>query len=129
MIELAMAVCLTVMGIYFIKSTDLPKELKDRSTQMKAETGHVTSVQPKKMIFPKVHISNEKSDAKLVEMKIQKKAAELKIQNEIDKLTLTITTLEQEIRANNERNQEIQTMIDAHLVSLEQLQAQINSLV
>ena len=134
MIEVVMCICLTIMGIYFFKSTDLPKELKERSAQMKAETGPVMAAVPRKMNLPKVkEISKtaelEINQAKLVEMNLLKKAAELKLHNAaIDKLTLTITTLEQEIRVNNERNGEIQKLIDSHLVSLKLLQEKIISL-
>jgi hypothetical protein len=123
MIEVVMCICLTIMGIYFFKSTDLPKELKERSAQMKAETGPVMAAVPRKMNLPKVKDMSKTAEleinqAKLVEMNLLKKAAELKLH----------TTLEQEIRVNNERNGEIQKLIDSHLVSLQLLQEKIISL-
>jgi hypothetical protein len=132
MIEVVMGICLTIMGIYFFKSTDLPKELKERSAQMKAETGQMVTSVPKKMNLPKEvskAASLKMTQAKLVEINLLKKAAELKLYNaEIDKLTLTITTLEQEIRVNNSKNGEIQKLIDSHLVNLQLLQEKIISL-
>ncbi|MDD4972724.1 MAG: hypothetical protein PHY93_00155 [Bacteriovorax sp.] len=134
MIEVVMCICLTIMGIYFFKSTDLPKELKERSAQMRAESGPAVSAVPRKMNLPKVKemtksVELQINQAKLVEMNLLKKEAELKLHNAaIDKLTLTITTLEQEIRVNNEKNGEIQKMIDTHLVSLQLLQEKITAL-
>ena len=110
MIEIAMALCLTVMGIYFFKSTDLPKDLKERSALHSEESNLRPPPIPKKLNFP-----NEK----LTE---QKKLGELEILNqEIDKLTISITTLEQSIKKNNSRNNEIQSMIDLNLVQLQAL--------
>ena len=40
---------------------------------------------------------------------------------EIDKLTMTITTLEQNIKKNNIRNNEIQSIIDLNLIQLQAL--------
>jgi 3-deoxy-D-manno-octulosonic-acid transferase len=136
MIEIAMAICLTIMGIYFFKSTDLPKELKERSAQMKAESANMSStlVAPRKMDYSKsistqIKNANQFNQSKLEEMHLRKKAAELKIHNDaIDQLTLTITTLEQEIRINNEKNSEIQSLIDSHLISLQMLQEKVISL-
>lgn len=129
MIEVAMCVCLTIMGIYFFKSTDLPKELKERSAQLKTESGQRAPSVPKRMNLPKEitkAAAVEINQAKLVEINLLKKTAELKLHNEaIDKLTLTITTLEQELKVNSERNSEIQKMIDIHLISLQLLQEKI----
>ncbi|MDO9182229.1 MAG: hypothetical protein Q7U04_07460 [Bacteriovorax sp.] len=132
MTEIAMCVCLAIMGIYFFKSTDLPKELKERSAQMQAETSMGQVVNTSKMSIttkmPKMAVP-EINHAKLLEMSLLKKSADLKLHYEaIDKLTLTITFLEQEIKANNDKNSEIQKMIDIHLVTLEQLQEKVTSL-
>lgn len=134
MIEVAMGVCLTIMGIYFFKSTDLPKELKERSAQMQAQSPQRASSLPKRLNFAKEmtitkSLPPEIDQVKLKEMSLLKKAAELKLHNEeIDKLTLTITTLEQEIRINNEKNSEIQEKINLHLISLQLLQEKVISL-
>lgn len=130
--ELGIVVCLTIMGIYFYKSADLPKDMKARSAQTRAEIGPADLSKPKRMSQLKVITKNASADInldKLAELNLGKKAAELKFHNEaIDKLTLTITTLEQEIRLNNDRNSEIQKQIDSHLISLQLLQEKVNSL-
>ncbi len=123
MLELAMLTCLAVMGFYFFKSTDLPKELKERSAQFHSETATKPSVSkfPSPIIIP--------NQMALTELNLRKKAAELKIHNaELDQLTLTITALEQELKTNKERNLEIQTLIDQHLISLQKLHNKIQSL-
>ena len=125
MIEIAMALCLTVMGIYFFKSTDLPKDLKERSAQHSEESSLRPPAIPKKMNFPKVNIASttlKLNQTQLVNISEQKKIMELEILNqEIDKLTMTITTLEQNIKKNNVRNNEIQSIIDLNLVQLQAL--------
>jgi hypothetical protein len=130
--EIAMIITLAVMGIYFFKSTDLPKDMKERSAQLKTQSIQQSSSKDKdvKINLPKELVKNpivsKDIDAKLAEMKLQKKLKEIKVINEeIDKLTLTITMLEQEIKANNERNSEIQSIIDSHLVNLQLLQEKI----
>ena len=124
------------MGIYFIKSTDLPKELTDRSAQMRAETGPIIIQKAKKISLPNQGLKESSKSAtasiniaKLAELNLMKKAAQIKLYNEeIDKLTLTITTLEQEIKFNNDKNIEIQKTIETHLVSLQILQEKVVSL-
>ncbi len=131
MLELAMIFCLAIMGIYFVKSTDLPKELKDRSSQFQAESTNLNTKKPLKITIPnKIEkVSDKNQEAKLAEVRLQKKAVEIQLLNkEIDRLTMLITTLEQEIKANNERNAEIQTIIDGHLASLQSLQEKLSSL-
>lgn len=130
-----MVLTLAIMGVYFFKSTDLPKELKERSAQLQAQSqpGQNSTSKTLRMTLPKeaqkTSLSNKELDAKLAEMKIQKNLKELQIlNNEFDKLTLEITTLEQEIKTNSERNNEIQTIIDSHLISLQALQEKINIL-
>jgi hypothetical protein len=128
MIEIAMGICLTLMGIYFFKSTDLPKDLKERSAQMNSESNRTISAVPRKMTLPRIPPSDI-DQTKLAELSLLKKAAELKNHSEaIDKLTFTITTLEQELTTNNSRNHEIQKLIDTNLVSLQLLQNKILSL-
>lgn len=133
MLELAMICSLALMGIYFFKSTDLPKELKERSAQLSAEVGPVASKRAFKITIPNEKVKTAALDhnqgAKLAEMKQQKKLKEIQLLNqEIDRLTVEITTLEQEIRANNDRNAEIQTVIDSHLLTLQSLQEKITIL-
>lgn len=119
MLEGLMALSLVLMGVYFVKSTDLPKELKDRSGQHKNETVVMTK---KKMVFPV-------KELKETEVKKISNQALIDLHNKaIDELTLKITTLEQELRANNERNAEIQKTIDMHLESLKLLNDKIRTL-
>lgn len=132
MLEIGMAICLTIMGIYFFKSTDLPKDMKERSSMLRVESEQMNQVRSKKMSFnaeARKTIALEVNQEKLAVLNQAKKTAELKIlQSEIDNLTLLITELEQEIRANNERNSEIQNTIDNHLVSLQLLQEKLSKL-
>lgn len=123
MLEGIMAISLVVMGIYFFKSTDLPKEMQDRSAQMEKET---ITVSKKKMAY--TSLKNNTS----VEIKTDSKKSNqtlIDLHNKaIDELTLKITTLEQELKANNERNNEIQKEIDTHLESLRLLNEKISKL-
>lgn len=138
MIEgIAMLTVLAGMGVYFVKSTDLPKDMRDRSAQFKNE-GPVTA--KKKYSFPtgntiaatttatkSVKLENnldlkraEEATKLLAAKRLEKIAL---IDKEIDSLTLTITALEQEMKANNARNTEIQLEIDRHLQTLARLEA------
>lgn len=132
--EIVMVLTLAVMGIYFFKSTDLPKDLKERSIQMQAESSRKVETKTLKMTFPKIAeeskgLSSRDLEIKLSEIKAKKNLVEIKLINaEIDKLTLIITSLEQEIRANNERNNEIQDLIETHLITLQSLQDKITTL-
>lgn len=145
---IAMLTVLTGMGVYFIKSTDIPKDMREKSAQMRATYGDsVIAVAPKKYAFDKkITATNE---AKKVEAKIQsisitelkensdaQKLAEIEkhikrqsliaLQNQkIDELTILITTLEQEIKSNNSRNAEIQAQIDIHLETLRVLKESV----
>ena len=133
MIEIGMCLCLTIMGIYFFKSTELPKELRERSAQFSSESSFKSGSNQNKINFtPRVEgiISNEKGKMQLSQMSQLKKAADQKnLNDEIDKLTITITTLEQEIKENNARNSEIQLIINANLARLEELQLLASSLL
>lgn len=123
MLEGIMALSLVVMGIYFFKSTDLPKEMQERSAQMEKETIIVTN---KKMAYTsvknntaiEVKIDNKKSNQSLIDL--HNKA--------IDELTFKITSLEQELKANNVRNADIQKEIDTHLESLSLLNEKVSKL-
>lgn len=116
--EIVMVVTLAIMGIYFFKSADLPKELKERSAQLQAEASTYQAQKSFRVTIPEKKIQTEVLSAN----------NKTEISAEIDKLTLIITTLEQQIRVNNEKNAEIQRMIDKHLVNLIQLQDKLNKL-
>lgn len=150
---IAMLTVLAGMGVYFIKSTDIPKDMKERSAQMRATYGDQLTTVPKRYAFDKkintaaakVEIKAEKkietriqslSVAELKEKSDAEKLAEIEkhikrqsliaLQNQkIDELTILITSLEQEIKENNSRNAEIQKQIDAHLETLAVLKAQV----
>lgn len=132
--EIAMVLTLALMGVYFFKSTDLPKDLKERSAQFQAQESQSTNNnfnRSLKITLPKVEakkpVLSIDLDAKLAEMKYQRNLKEIQVLNaEIDKLTLIITSLEQELKANNERNAEIQSIIETHLISLESLQEKLS---
>lgn len=135
--EILMVITLAVMGIYFFKSTDLPKDLKERSAKFESElrldARQSSATRSLKMTIPSERIktsSIENSlDAKLAAIMNEKKSREIQLLNKnIDDLTIEITTLEQEIRVNNEKNIEIQSMIDSRLISLQLLQEKITLL-
>nr|BDT27808.1 hypothetical protein BHI3_12740 [Bacteriovorax sp. HI3] len=140
MIEgIAMLTVLAGMGIYFVKSTDLPKDMKARSEQMRQDSLRNPVAAQKKFNFPTATTANANALAKTTKLEDNtalKKAEEATkllaqkrlekialIDKEIDTLTLTITALEQELRANNARNAEIQAEIDRHLETLARLEA------
>ena len=134
--EFFMIITLAAMGIYFFKSTDLPRELKERSAQRQNESKSITSnfsSTPLKFTHPKsevkiINVDNNR-DAKLAELKLQKKLKEIQLlKEEIDQLTLIISDLDLELVANNEKSLEIQSIIDTHSLSLQILQEKINLL-
>lgn len=137
MIEgIAMLTVLAGMGVYFVKSTDIPKDMKEKSAKMRATYGDTALVAaPKKYAFDKKIASTtekkiqtlstmelkEQSDAeKLAQIeKHIKRQSLIALQNKkIDELTVLITSLEQEIKENNSRNAEIQAQINIHLETL-----------
>lgn len=130
MIEVGMIVSLVAMGIYFFKSTDLPQELQERSAMhrtQEATSRQMTSFKNIKITLPKENLKD--ASFELSELKLQKQLREVQILNiEIDKLTVEITTLEQEIKINNAKNAEIQKVIDAKLISLQSLHDRVSSL-
>ena len=143
MIEgIAMLTVLTGMGIYFVKSTDIPKDLIERSQRSQSETKEIAFSTQKKYSFPtaktalnetniqKVEVVNLQTREKEIAAKeYQRKIAKQKIIQmktlKIDELTLLITSLEQELRENNERNVEIQNEIDKAINELTKLQQEI----
>jgi hypothetical protein len=125
---LAMIAALAVMGIYFIKSTDLPKDMKERSAQLRANSPAVTAA-PKRYSFPKekevtqdVVVAKQNEEAARAKIEAAKKLERqllIELHNKkIDELTMLITTLEQQIKDNNEQNIIIQNQINAHLETL-----------
>jgi hypothetical protein len=130
-----MLTVLAGMGIYFVKSTDLPKDMKDRSSLLKQESLKNPASAQKKYSFP-TNTTAAKTAQKLennIDLKRAEEATKILaakrlekitlIEKEIDTLTLTITALEQELKANNARNAEIQAEIDRHLETLARLEA------
>ncbi|MBY0415544.1 MAG: hypothetical protein K2Q18_15330 [Bdellovibrionales bacterium] len=131
---IAMCVTLVAMGIYFIKSTDIPKDMRDRSAQMKSQTPEVASSTAKKYSFPvdknkmeEIQVKKDKlamenqleRESKILEMKKRERQALQALHNKkIDEITLLITALEQELKENNERNDQIQAEINRHLDTL-----------
>ena len=130
MIEaIGMITVLAGMGIYFVKSTDLPKDLKDRAERNNSATTQVSNTQTKKKYaFPQSGnvISNENKITKSdymneLELKLKKQKIIDAKNKKIDELTILITALEQELKDNVARNVEIQKQIDtamAELISL-----------
>lgn len=156
---IAMCVALLGMGIYFVKSTDLPKDMKDRSAQFRANTPVMTNAPAKKYSFPVVSDVNSSTQQisvqrdiqrdiqrdlqtsqvslevmaqekllqeKLLQEKLQldeaKLQAKIALHNQkIDQITLLITTLEQQLKDNHERNALIQNQINLHLETLQTL--------
>jgi hypothetical protein len=127
MIEVGMIVSLIAMGVYFFKSTDLPQDLKERSTQHKTINKAAPSFRNIKISIPKEELKDTQFE--LSELKLQKQIKELKVLNlEIDNLTLEITGLEQQIIINNSKNAEIQSIIDLKLISLQSLHERVAAL-
>lgn len=144
---IAMLTVLAGMGVYFVKSTDIPKDLKDRSAQSRATYGDssiMVSAPKKKFAFENKIVAEKKSEIRVqsisvAELKEKSDAAKLAeiekhikrqsliaLQNQkIDELTLLITSLEQEIKENNSRNAEIQAQINKHLETLRLLQESV----
>lgn len=141
MIEgIAMLTVLAGMGVYFVKSTDIPKDMKEKSAKMRATYGDTALVAaPKKYAFDKkitstTEVKTEKKIQTLSTMELKeqsdaeklaqiekhiKRQSLIALQNKkIDELTVLITSLEQEIKENNSRNAEIQAQINIHLETL-----------
>lgn len=137
MIETLMGVSLVLMGFYFFKSTDLPKDMKDRSAQLRAEQVSNPISKTKRMAFDSIATSkietkteiknaikvlDDNQAARLAQLDAHKKQLEMKQRAQaIDELTLKITALEQELKINNTRNAEILAEIDSHMNTLARL--------
>ena len=126
MLEAVMCLSLAAMVTYFFKSTDLPKDMKNRSAQTKSESQNYV-VQPKKMAIPQnlvkqPTIIDDSKAEKLALLEKHKRELEIKQRaQQIDDLTLKITALEQELKVNQARNAEILAEIDAHMAKLKEL--------
>lgn len=133
---LAMCITLVAMGIYFIKSTDIPQDMRDRSAQLRSQSPEVLTA-PKKYSFPiekdrlqvlqekqekLLRVTQQESDEKLLEIKSRDRQVKIALLNKkIDETTLLITALEQELKENNEKNSSIQAQINRHLEILRTL--------
>ena len=140
---ITMLTVLAGLGIYFVKSTDIPKDMKEKSAQMRATYGNTSlTAAPKKYAFDKKIVVNSESlppafsveelknkteASKRAEIeKYVKRQSLVALQNQkIDELTLLITSLEQDIKENNSKNADIQIQIDAHLEALRKLQENV----
>lgn len=131
---IAMLTVLAGMGFYFVKSTDIPKDMKEKSAKMRATYGETSLVAPKKYAFDKKINSTtgtpnkvQSDAAKLAEIeKHIKRQSLIALQNQkINELTFLITSLEQEFKENNSRNAEIQAQIDIHLENLRLLKESV----
>lgn len=103
-------IALLGMGVYFVKSADLPKELKERQAILEQEARRNPQQNIKKFNFERT--SKQQNVVSLDKAKIE---------NEINNLTFKITELEQQIRDNNQKNALIQAEINKHLLRLEEL--------
>ena len=140
---ITMLTVLAGLGIYFVESTDIPKDMKEKSAQMRATYGNTSlTAAPKKYAFDKKIVVNSESlppafsveelknkteASKRAEIeKYVKRQSLVALQNQkIDELTLLITSLEQEIKENNSKNADIQIQIDTHLEALRKLQESV----
>jgi septal ring factor EnvC (AmiA/AmiB activator) len=105
--EIAMILSLAVMGIYFVKSTDLPKELTERRDQSRAQYKSEVKAEftPKKMSI----VTNANNDAK------------------INILMTEIAQLEKELQASTIMSTKIQLNINAKVANLQSLKDVLNS--
>ena len=133
------------LGFYFVKSTDIPKDMKEKSAQMRATYGDTSFAAPtkryafdKKMTtssdnlppsFSIEELKKQTEASKLAEIeKYIKRQSLIAVQNKkIDELTMLITSLEQEIKANNSKNSDIQAQIDGYLEALREIQESVIS--
>ena len=112
--ELVMGMVLIGMIIYFIKSSDLSKEQKERSKMLETQNlMRAKDIAQKKLNFAKLGAQKKKIT---INKKIEK--------NEIDQLSLKITSLEQELQDNMKKNSRIKNLIDAHLEQISSIENQ-----
>lgn len=129
MSEVLMLICLTLMGVYFFKSTDLPKDLKDRVKKRGVEKiqftqNHTTHKTPIKSF--KVPTSAQIST---IEINDKSERDLEKLNQEIDEIVLKITSLEEELKINAEKRDEIIREINANLMKLTSLKKKTMTLV
>lgn len=149
MLELGLlAALIGSMGVYMMKSSELPQDLKNRSAQFQTEYDilknqkkslkiSMNKIAPSKKNAVKKVVTTSSvkdnsaaliEDAKidLAKAKIQRNqllTQELNLK--IDQLTLEITALEQQIKINNQKNAEIQVQINNRLAELDLTQRQL----
>jgi hypothetical protein len=116
--EFAMVSALAGMGIYFIKSADLPKELKERNDLLQEEKKkNPEAFGSKKLDFNKI---SQRSNLR------EKKQSRVSIGNytakEVNKLTDEVSTLEQQLEINNKKNQELKKLIESNLHKISSIQ-------
>ena len=120
--ELAMVSVLAGMGIYFVKSTELPKELIERSKNQTTLSKEAKIIKKTQNNVSKTLESSSSQSQLVIALEKNKKLESMKLQEkEINELTIKITTLEQEIKVNNQKNSEIQQEISLCLKRLEHL--------
>lgn len=115
--EFAMISTLAGMGIYFIKSADLPKELKERNDLLQEEKKkNPEAFGSKKLDFNKIAQRSNTRERK----------SRVSIGNyttkEVNKLTDEVSTLEQQLEFNNKKNQEIKKLIETNLHKISNIQ-------
>lgn len=149
MLELGLlAALIGSMGVYMMKSSELPQDLKNRSAQFQTEYDilknqkkslkiSMNKIAPsKKNAVKKVVTTSSVKDNSAALIKDAKiDLAKAKIQRnqlltqelnlKIDQLTLEITALEQQIKINNQKNAEIQVQINNRLAELDLTQRQL----
>lgn len=148
MLELGLlAALIGSMGVYIMKSSDLPQDQKNRSAQFQSEYDilknqkkslkiSMNKIAPaKKSQVTKVAATktNVVTEEKIQEAKVD--LAKAKVQRnqllvqelnlKVDQLTLEITALEQQIKTNNQKNAEIQLQINNRLAELDLAQRQL----
>jgi uncharacterized protein YhaN len=150
MLELGLlAALIGSLGVYIMKSSDLPQDQKNRSAQFQTEYEmlkgqkkslkiSMTKIAPsssKKSQANKVaataKISNSAEKIEVAKIDLAKAKIERnqlimqQLSTKVDQLTLEITALEQQIKANNQKNAEIQTLINNRLAELDLTQRQL----
>ncbi len=120
---IGMITVLAGMGIYFIKSTDLPRDLKERSARLEEESRHNPILTRKKYAFEDMskkssQVIVDDNEKILQEKKLERKRLVEKQIKRIDELTMIITKLEQDLKVNNEKRIEIEVQIELHLSEL-----------
>jgi hypothetical protein len=115
--EFAMISTLAGMGIYFIKSADLPKELKERNDLLQEEKKkNPEAFGSKKLDFNKIAQRSNTRERK-PRVSIGNYTAK-----EVNKLTDEVSTLEQQLEFNNKKNQEIKKLIETNLHKISNIQ-------